>query len=134
MLYQNLNFMNLSGDAFKRFWSTWIPKYRPSSWDTHLVVLHDELDLPIGDVKYRPSTRRTNGHNGLRSMANDLRFHWSDVSIGIGRPLHKEDVAKYVLSNFNNSEKTVLYRDAYPQVLDLVIQILSERSVDVKIP
>lgn len=134
MLYQNLNYMNISGDALKKFWSTWIPKYRTEDrWDTHLIVLHDELDLPIGSIKYRPHTRRTNGHNGLRSIASKLPIEWSDVSVGIGRPLNRNDVAKYVLSNFNNSEKAVLYREGYTQVLELVIQILSESSVDVDV-
>lgn len=126
--------MNTSGESFKRFWDQFVLKYRnPEKWDPRLVVLRDELDLPIGKVKYRPSSRTTNGHNGLRSMKSNLGLEWSDVAIGVDRPPSKDrnEVAKYVLSPFNNSQKTVLFNDSYPLVRDLLIDMIHSNTVDV---
>lgn len=127
--------MNLSGESLSRFWDTWVLKYRnPDIWDSRLIVLRDELDLPIGNVKYKPHTRSTNGHNGLRSMVSQLDFEWSDVAIGIDRPQKKEDIVRYVLSPFNNSEKLELFKVAYPKVRDLLIDIIDSNSLDVQKP
>lgn len=134
MLFQNSNFMNNSGESFKRFWNQFVLKYRSSEkWDPRLIVLRDELDLPIGEVKYKPSTRATNGHNGLKSMKTNLEFDWSDMAIGIDRPASKgpSEVAKYVLSPFNNSQKNVLFNDSYPLVRDTLIEMIHSNSIDV---
>lgn len=126
--------MNISGNSFKRFWDQFILKHRNGEqWDPKLVVLRDELDLPISKIKYRPHSRTTNGHNGLKSMKNSLGFEWSDIAIGIDRPSSKNpnEVAGYVLSPFNNSQKINLFNDAYPQVRDLLIDMINSKSVDV---
>jgi PTH1 family peptidyl-tRNA hydrolase len=51
-----------------------------------LVVVHDELDLPIGDVRAKRGGGLA-GHNGLRSVADALGTQdFLRVRIGIGRP------------------------------------------------
>lgn len=134
MLYQNSSFMNKSGETLKSFWSTWIKKYRPDTkWNPQLIVLRDELDLEIGKIKYRAHSRTTNGHNGLKSLKQCLDLDWTDIAVGIGRPASKDskEVASYVLSPFNNGQKTALFEESYPQVRDLLLNILDSGSVDI---
>ena len=51
-----------------------------------LVVIHDEIDLPFGEVRVRLGGGLA-GHNGLKSLRRDLGgpdFH--RVRVGVGRP------------------------------------------------
>ena len=68
----------------------------------HLVVIHDEIDLPFGDVRVRLGGGLA-GHNGLKSLRRDLGapdFH--RVRVGVGRPdsTDPEVVAAYVLGKW----------------------------------
>jgi PTH1 family peptidyl-tRNA hydrolase len=72
-----------------------------------ILVVHDELELPLGTVGLKFSGG-LGGHNGLRSMKQS--FGTADfwrLRIGIGRPEHS-DVAGYVLSDFSAAEKPLL--------------------------
>ncbi len=71
----------------------------------HLVVLHDELDLPVGGLRLKLGGG-DNGHNGLRSLRQSLGtgdFH--RVRLGIGRPPGRQDPADFVLRPFAASER-----------------------------
>ena len=67
-----------------------------------LVVVHDEIDLPFGEVRARLGGGLA-GHNGLKSLKRELGsadFH--RVRVGVGRPESTDPdiVAKYVLARF----------------------------------
>ena len=71
----------------------------------HLVVVHDELDLPFGTMRVKLGGG-DNGHNGLRSVRSALGtgdFH--RVRIGIGRPPGRQQVSDFVLSNYSTVER-----------------------------
>ena len=71
-----------------------------------VVVLHDELDLPLGGLRIKLGGG-DNGHNGLRSLRRSLgtgEFH--RIRLGIGRPPGRQDPADFVLRPFNGSERT----------------------------
>ncbi len=65
---------------------------------SHLVVVHDELDLPLGAVRVKAGGGLA-GHNGLRSINAHLHSDgFSRVRIGIGKPPGgKERGAEHVL-------------------------------------
>lgn len=53
---------------------------------TRLVIVHDELDLPLGTVRVKAGGGLA-GHNGLRSIRDHLHTDgFSRVRIGIGKP------------------------------------------------
>ena len=84
----------------------------------HLIVIHDELDIPFGQVKVKEGGGH-GGHNGLRSLMTELGSgDFLRVRVGIGRPL-KGDPVKYVLAPFSKDETTVL-----PRVVDGVCDLL----------
>jgi peptidyl-tRNA hydrolase, PTH1 family len=66
---------------------------------SHIVVFHDELDLPPGKVRVKQGGGNA-GHNGLNSLTAHLGNDYRRVRIGIGHPGDKALVHNYVLSNF----------------------------------
>jgi PTH1 family peptidyl-tRNA hydrolase len=70
-----------------------------------LIVLHDDLDLPLGSVRVKIGGGH-GGHNGLRSLIEYLGTpDFVRVRIGIGRPVPGMDTADYVLSPFLAEER-----------------------------
>jgi peptidyl-tRNA hydrolase, PTH1 family len=74
-----------------------------------VVVLHDEIDLPFGEVRAKLGGGVA-GHNGLRSLEGGFggRDFWR-VRAGVGRPdsTDPEVVSNYVLSRFRESDEQV---------------------------
>ena len=94
-----------------------------------VVVLHDEIDLPFGEVQVRQGGGLA-GHNGLKSLRKgfgDPEF-WR-VRIGVGRPdsTDPEVVSAYVLGRFRESrdEVAALVRGAADDAERLVERIAS---------
>ena len=70
-----------------------------------LVVVHDELDLPVADLKVK-SGGGLAGHNGLRSVVEHLHSQeFQRVRIGVGKPVSKERGADHVLNRFSKRER-----------------------------
>jgi PTH1 family peptidyl-tRNA hydrolase len=69
-----------------------------------LVVIYDDLDLPLGSVRLRPEGGSA-GHNGMRSIIQQLGSRsFPRMRIGIGRPPGRMDPAEYVLRDFQPDE------------------------------
>ena len=72
-----------------------------------VVVVHDEIDLPFGDIRARLGGGLA-GHNGLKSLKRELGspdFH--RVRVGVGRPdsTDPEIVAAYVLGRWRQPRR-----------------------------
>ena len=73
-----------------------------------LVVVHDELDLPVGRVKLKIGGG-TAGHNGLKSIQAHLHNHdFVRVRIGVDKPPGKRQGADHVLRRPAKVEKDAL--------------------------
>jgi peptidyl-tRNA hydrolase, PTH1 family len=69
----------------------------------HVLVLHDEIDLPFGDIRVRLGGGLA-GHNGLKSIRHGLgSADFGRVRVGVGRPptTDPDRVAAYVLGRFS---------------------------------
>lgn len=99
-------FMNESGAALTPLLT------RTSLEDlAHLVVAHDDLDLAPGRLQFKLGGGLA-GHNGLRSVAQVLGTHdFARLRIGIGRPVHKEQVTDYVLQRPAGARRAALAAD-----------------------
>ena len=89
LLVQPLTFMNNSGDIAKYF--------RKQACNDMIVVL-DQMDLPLGMIRIREGGSSA-GHNGLKSLIE--KFGCSDfvrIYVGIGRPAPGVSVVDHVLS------------------------------------
>jgi PTH1 family peptidyl-tRNA hydrolase len=74
-----------------------------------VLVLHDEIDLPFGDIRVRVGGGLA-GHNGLKSLKAGLgSTEFGRVRIGVGRPptTDPERVAAYVLGRFREPPEEV---------------------------
>jgi len=73
-----------------------------------IIVVHDELDLPLGRSKITVS-RGAGGHNGIRSLIEQLGSkEFVRVRVGIGRPPAVEGVSNFVLSRFSAEEQPLV--------------------------
>ena len=111
------SYMNLSGGPTKAlagFFS--IPPER-------MVVVHDEIDIPFGEVRLKLGGGE-GGHNGLRSISSSFGTKdYLRVRVGVGRPPGRMDAAAYVLRDFSSTERKELpfLLDDALDAVDLVI-------------
>jgi PTH1 family peptidyl-tRNA hydrolase len=90
-----------------------------------LIVVHDELDLPLGVVRIKAGGGH-GGHNGLRSIVEHLGTpEFIRVRVGIGRPPEQWDAADYVLSPFLAAEHQAA-ADAIAKSADAVTVVITE--------
>ena len=97
LLLKPNTFMNLSGESVvlvKDF-------YKINNED--IIVIHDDIDLKVGALKFKRGGS-SGGHNGLKSIDKYVGNDYYRVRIGVGRPERKEEVVKYVLSDFSKDE------------------------------
>jgi PTH1 family peptidyl-tRNA hydrolase len=96
-------FMNLSGkslQAIKNFYKIELDD---------IVVIHDDLDLPFGAVRFKKGGS-DGGHNGLKSIDSMIGKEYTRVRMGIGKPLYRSQVTEYVVGDFAPEESKVLDR------------------------
>jgi len=98
LLAKPQTYMNLSGKAAARI----IGRHGLQASD--MLVLHDELDLPLGRMKLKRGGG-SNGHKGIESIAELTgTADFLRLRLGIGRPQFSSDVVKYVLEPFSDEE------------------------------
>ncbi len=93
-----LSWMNLSGEVVKPLLSEF------GVSPDHLIVVHDDLDLPVGRMRVKFGGG-TGGHNGLLSIImalDDDGFY--RLKLGVGRPAPNQETADYVLAPFGDSD------------------------------
>ena len=119
--------MNLSGQSVSRL----VKRFNISLND--LLVIHDDLDLPLGKIRIRHG-RSSGGHKGIDSIITHLRSQdFSRISVGIGRPSTVEgstedkeaEIVAYVLSDFTPDEKKIITQ-LIPKVSEAILCLLSE--------
>ncbi|MBI5303147.1 MAG: aminoacyl-tRNA hydrolase [Chloroflexi bacterium] len=101
MLAKPQTFMNLAGDAIGKLFAF----YKIASHD--LLVIYDDLDLPLGKMRMRPKGG-AGGHHGMESII--ARIGTSDfprLRVGIGRPDPNADV-DHVLGDFEGDERALM--------------------------
>ncbi len=95
-------FMNLSGGPTKRI----IGKYNCSL--SEVLVILDDINIPLGKTRIREKGS-SGGHNGLKSISNQLRTTcFPRLRIGVGSSL-PEDTKEFVLSRFTKEEDDVIH-------------------------
>jgi PTH1 family peptidyl-tRNA hydrolase len=77
-----------------------------------LLVIYDDLDLPLGKIRLRPSGG-SGGHNGMKSIISALGSEdFPRIRVGIGRPqveglsnANEDVIVNYVLGDFTLEEE-----------------------------
>lgn len=92
-----------------------------------VLVVHDDLDLPLGRVRLKRGGGH-GGHNGLRSVMDALGgAQFCRLRVGIGRPPPEfpGDVASFVLEAFAPSERNEL-DSLFDRAVDAVIRVVED--------
>lgn len=95
-------FMNRSGQAVQALMQFY--KLTPAE----LLVAHDELDLPAGDMRLKLGGGH-GGHNGLRDIHKPLGDGYRRLRIGIGHPGDKNLVLNYVLGRPSKADDDAIH-------------------------
>jgi peptidyl-tRNA hydrolase, PTH1 family len=74
----------------------------------NLLVVYDEVDLPLGAIRMRPGGGSA-GHKGMQSIIDRMGTdEFPRLRIGMGRPPGRKDAADYVLQDFPSQESELL--------------------------
>ena len=122
-------YMNLSGRSV----SLLVKKFNINL--NNLLVIHDDLDLPLGKIRVRQDGS-SGGHKGVDSIIAELRSQdFIRIRVGIGRPVKNEgftefsedEIINYVLSDFTPHEKQAITQ-VIPRVSEAILRLLTEGS------
>ena len=95
-------------------------KYAPGQ----ILVAHDELDLPPGDLRLKEGGG-AGGHNGLKDLLAHLDEDFWRLRIGVGHPGSRERVTPWLLSPMPATDREVLLIAAQ-QAADIVPVLLEQ--------
>ena len=118
-LLKPLTFMNLSGNS--------VVKVKNFYKIEEVVVIHDDLDLPFGALRFKKGGGH-GGHNGLKSIDAQISKEYIRVRMGIGKPEHRGEVVSHVLSDFYAHEQECL--DAFIKKSADAVTFLLENGLD----
>ena len=120
--------MNLSGLSVSRL----VKRFNIILSD--LLVIHDDLDLPLGKIRIRQGGS-SGGHKGIGSIITELGSQdFLRLRVGISRPVEdageisESGIIAYVLSDFTLEEKQVIAQ-VVPRVSEAVLCLLTEGLV-----
>lgn len=118
-------FMNRSGESVRFF----VKKYSLES--RQVVVIHDDIDLPVGTFKIAVN-RGDGGHNGVKSIIEHLKTKdFIRIRVGVSRKrLFSNKLAKLnVLGNFSSSHLQKI-ADLAPTIKNALETIVKEGAHD----
>jgi len=120
-------YMNLSGQSVSRL----VRKFNINP--DNLLVIHDDLDLPLGKIRIRQGSS-SSGHKGINSIITELgNQDFLRLRVGIGRPVKnrsftefsEDEIIAYVLSDFTPDQKQVVI-SVIPRVSEAILCLLNE--------
>jgi peptidyl-tRNA hydrolase, PTH1 family len=115
-------YMNLSGESVIPLMQRYSVKLED------LIVIHDDLDLPLGKIRIRKGGS-AGGHNGIKSIIASLgNQDFVRIRVGISRPQVEgekaESIVDYVLGDFTDQDKPVI-EDTIKRVGEAVICLIT---------
>ncbi len=128
LLAKPQTFVNLSGNSVAAL----VHKHNiPLS---NLLVIYDDLDLPLGKIRLRQSGS-SGGHKGMNSIISALGSDdFPRIRVGIGRPepegqpVGEDAIVNYVLSDFSPEEEAII-KPVIARVADAIDCFLSQGIV-----
>ncbi len=113
-LVEPQTFMNESGRSVQAAMSFY--KLKPAD----IIVVHDELDLPLGTIRIQQAGRAA-GHNGIQSIIDAIGLDFIRLRIGIHTETMRGKPSEVtVLEKFSSAEKKIL-----ASVLDTAVEALA---------
>jgi peptidyl-tRNA hydrolase, PTH1 family len=124
MLLKPTTYMNRSGLSIRQVSDFF--KIAPEE----ILVVHDELDLPVGTVRLKQGGGH-GGHNGLRDAIAHIGENFWRLRLGIGHPGNKAEVIDYVLTRAPRTEEDLILEtiSTSADVMPLLIEQGAERAM-----
>jgi peptidyl-tRNA hydrolase, PTH1 family len=124
MLLKPTTYMNRSGLSIRQVSDFF--KIAPEE----ILVVHDELDLPVGTVRLKQGGGH-GGHNGLRDAIAHIGENFWRLRLGIGHPGNKAEVIDYVLTRAPRTEEDLILETigTSADVMPLLIEQGAERAM-----
>jgi len=120
LLAKPTTFMNNSGESAQKL-QKFYRVYNPGT-----VVVHDELDIDFGTIRTRTGGGSA-GHNGIKSITDQLGEDYGRVRIGIGPKTNaKMDSADFVLQDFSTEQQELL-----PKLINEACSLLDEATTGI---
>ncbi|HIP93033.1 MAG TPA: aminoacyl-tRNA hydrolase [Desulfurobacteriaceae bacterium] len=110
-----MTFMNYSGESVKE------AKNNLKISEENIIVIHDDLDLKLGDIRIKKGGSNA-GHHGLDSISKLVGNNYWRIRLGIGRPIDKKEVINFVLSPFDKKEMEIVRK---------VIRVTAEKILEI---
>ena len=112
-------YMNLSGLSVREL----VAEHQIDA-SRDLIVIYDELDLPLGTIRIRQRGRSA-GHNGMESILGALNTdEFLRIRLGVGPDFKVGDGANYLLSPFRKVQEKVIDEelDTGAQAVEVVLK------------
>lgn len=124
MLLKPTTYMNRSGLSIRQVSDFF--KIAPEE----ILVVHDELDLPVGTVRLKLGGGH-GGHNGLRDAIAHIGENFWRLRLGIGHPGNKAEVIDYVLTRAPRTEEDLILETigTSADVMPLLVEQGAERAM-----
>lgn len=124
ILMKPQTYMNLSGEAVREG----IDYYRIDP-KTHLIVISDDIDLPVGKLRLRKKGS-AGGHNGLKNIVLHLGTdEFQRVRVGVGaKPNPQYDLADWVLGHPQGEDRKAL-DEGMDRAAKAVVEIM-DKGID----
>lgn len=93
----------------------------------HLIVISDDIDLPLGDIRVR-GKGSAGTHNGLRDIVSKIGTEFPRIRMGVGRP-ENVDLVTFVLSNIPK-EKLDFLQDKFDKVSRALDYFVEKKTIE----
>lgn len=127
---QSPTMMNVTGPWLAAAWKGVMADQGLGPAQLPLVLVHDDLESELGEVKVRQWKASHRGHNGVKSAHASLNIGqypdalWARITVGIGRPegRDKSTVSDYVLRKTSRWEKSTI-TDTAPGIVGALMEL-----------
>ncbi len=117
-------FMNNSGEVV-----AYLKKHEPGLDKQTLVVVYDDIDLPLGTVRVS-FDRGDGGHNGLKSITEHYGSkEWIRIRIGVSKKIQDKIIKPNVLGLFPEEERIIIQEEITPRV-EQILKTLFEQGLE----
>ena len=116
--------MNLSGES-----ASIVKNYYNISIDD-IIVMHDEIDLPLGEIRHKIGGGSA-GHNGLKSLDKHIGNNYHRIRLGVGRPQNHMEVSDYVLQNFSLDEENFIEKEYFEKLAKSYSELISKNFASI---
>jgi len=116
-------YMNQSGESVSRL----VKRFNIGL--DELIVIHDDLDLPLGKIRISHGSG-SGGHKGINSIIEGLGSQdFIRLRVGVGRPdkaeASEDEIIAYVLSDFTPEQRKAI-SPVIPRVSEAILCLLTE--------